>query len=74
MINTRSGQGTYHGKDECKQICGYWVEVAVELDAIRLAVFKQRISEDVNNDMMFTKACNLLLVLRFDQYNSKNVM
>ena len=73
-MNTRSGQGTYHGKDKCKQICGYWVEVAVKLDAIRLAVFKQRILEDVSNDMMFTEACNLLLVLRFDQYNSKNVM
>lgn len=39
------------------------------LDTIGFSVFEKCVSEDVNNNAMFTKARNLLLVLRLGQYS-----
>jgi hypothetical protein len=65
-------QRAYHREDKRKEVGRYRVEVAAELDTIRLAVFKKRALENVNNDAMFTKACNTLLVLRLGPYGCGN--
>ena len=54
---------SYHCKDKHKQIGRYRVEILPVLDTIRFGVVKKHISEYVNNDTVFNKPDNLLLVL-----------
>lgn len=66
-----SGCWTYHRKHERKKVDRYRVEVATVLDAIRFALFEKRVSEDVNNNTVFTEARNLFLVLGLGQYGHR---
>ena len=54
---------SYHCKDKHKQIGQYRVEILPVLDTIRFDVVEMHILEYVDNDTMFTKPNNLLLVL-----------
>lgn len=55
---------TYHCEDEREEIDRDRVKVAAILDAVRFSVFKERVSEDVHDNTIFTEACDLRLVLR----------
>ena len=62
---------SYHCKDKHKQIGQYRVEILPVLDTIRFDVVEKHTLEYVDNDTMFTKPNNLLLVLWMCQYSSQ---
>ncbi len=63
---------TYHHKDEHKQIDRYRVKVSAIPDTIRSGIFKKCVLENVDNDRVFTKTCDLLVVLKLHQYRPDN--
>ena len=54
---------SYHRKDKRKQIGQYRVKILPVLNTIRFGVIEKRVSEYVDNDAVFIKPENLLLVL-----------
>ncbi len=63
---------TYHHKDKHEQIDRYRVKVLAILDTIRSGIFEKRVSENVDNDRVFTKTHDLFIVLKLRQYRPDN--